>query len=98
VALGAIIGRTVIASDQSLAVGIAALVAILAAHYLLTLVRLHPRVAGVVDCVPGSTPVGLRLTGLTTDVRAGLTYPVDLTFVRAGVLRLQLPVADPGGA
>lgn len=49
VALGAIIGRTAIAGDQSLAVGAAALVAILGAHYLLTLSRLHPRVAGLVE-------------------------------------------------
>ena len=49
VALGAIIGRTAIAQDQSLSVGVAALVAILAAHYLLTVCRLHPLVAGLVD-------------------------------------------------
>ena len=49
VALGAIIGRTAIAGDQSLAVGAAALVAILAAHYLLALCRFHPRVAGLVE-------------------------------------------------
>jgi len=49
VALGAIIGRTAIAGDQSLAVGAAALVAILTAHYLVTLCRLHPRVAGFVE-------------------------------------------------
>ena len=49
VALGAIIGRTAIAGDQSLAVGAAALVAILAANYLVALCRFHPRVAGLVD-------------------------------------------------
>ena len=49
VALGAIIGRTAIAQDQSLAVGAAALLAILAAHFLLTVCRMHPRVAGLVD-------------------------------------------------
>ena len=49
VALGAIIGRTAIAGDQSLAVGAAALLAILVAHYVLTVCRLHPRFAGVVD-------------------------------------------------
>lgn len=49
VALGAIIGRTAIAQDQSLAVGAAALLAILAAHFLLTVCRMHPRIAGLVD-------------------------------------------------
>ena len=49
VALGAIIGRTAIAGDQSLAVGGAALVAILAANYVVALCRFHPRVAGLVD-------------------------------------------------
>ena len=49
VALGAIIGRTAIAGDQSLSVGVAALVAILAAHYLLTMCRFHPRIAGLVE-------------------------------------------------
>jgi uncharacterized membrane protein YcaP (DUF421 family) len=49
VALGAIIGRTAIAGDQSLAVGASALVAILVANYLVALGRFHPRVAGLVD-------------------------------------------------
>ena len=49
VALGAIIGRTAIAGDQSLAVGIAALVAILAANYLAAVCRFHPRAARLVD-------------------------------------------------
>ena len=49
VALGAIIGRTAIAGDQSLAVGAAALMAILAAHYLLASCQFHPRVAGLVE-------------------------------------------------
>jgi uncharacterized membrane protein YcaP (DUF421 family) len=49
VALGAIIGRTAIARDQSLAVGAAALVAILAANYVVAVCRFHPRFAGLVD-------------------------------------------------
>jgi hypothetical protein len=44
---------------------------------------------------PGTAPVTLRLTGLTEAVRPGRTYPVDLTFARAGVLRLDVPVAGP---
>lgn len=49
VALGAIIGRTAIAGDQSLAVGAAALLAILAANVLMAVFRFHPRAAGLVD-------------------------------------------------
>ena len=49
VALGAIIGRTAIAGDQSLSVGAAALIAILVANYLVALCRFHPRVADLVD-------------------------------------------------
>ena len=35
------------------------------------------------------------LTGLREDVRAGLTYPLILTFERAGELRFDVPVANP---
>lgn len=49
VALGAIIGRTAIAGDQSLSVGAAALIAILAANYVVALCRFHPRIARLVD-------------------------------------------------
>ena len=49
VALGAIIGRTAIAEGQSVAVGAAALVTILLAHYLVTVGRFHPRIARLVD-------------------------------------------------
>lgn len=49
VAMGAIIGRTAIAEDQSVAVGAVALVTILAAHYLVTVGRFHPMVARLVD-------------------------------------------------
>ena len=49
VALGAIIGRTAIAEGQSVAVGAAALVTILIAHYLVAVGRFHPRIARLVD-------------------------------------------------
>src|SRR5690348_17484034 len=49
VALGAIIGRTAIANGQSVAVGAAALVSILVAHYIVTVGRISPLVARVVD-------------------------------------------------
>jgi copper(I)-binding protein len=35
------------------------------------------------------------LTGLREDVQAGLTYPLILTFERAGELRFDVPVANP---
>ncbi|MGI9000790.1 MAG: copper chaperone PCu(A)C [Pseudonocardia sp.] len=35
------------------------------------------------------------LTGLRQDIRAGLTYPVVLTFARAGEIRLEVPVDNP---
>ncbi len=35
------------------------------------------------------------LTGLREDIRAGLVYELDLTFERAGVVRVGLPVAYP---
>jgi copper(I)-binding protein len=42
------------------------------------------------------TGVGsIVLTGLREDVRAGLTYPLILTFERAGELRFDVPVANP---
>ena len=40
----------------------------------------------------GTAPITLRLTDLTDTVRLGLTYTVDLTFARAGTLRMQVPV------
>jgi copper(I)-binding protein len=36
------------------------------------------------------------LTGLREDIRAGLSYEMDLTFERAGVVRVMLPVGYPG--
>jgi uncharacterized membrane protein YcaP (DUF421 family) len=80
VALGAIVGRTAIARDEPTAVGAAALAAILAMHYLLTICRLHPRFARLVDhpvrilVDHGRVrPDQLRRCGLTeADVRAQL--------------------------
>jgi hypothetical protein len=45
--------------------------------------------------LPSTTVVDIALVGLAEPVRAGLTYPVVLTFERAGELRLELPVANP---
>lgn len=45
--------------------------------------------------VPGAREVGITLLGLTEPLRAGLTYPVELTFARAGTLQLQVPVENP---
>ncbi|MGQ0574201.1 MAG: hypothetical protein ACT4RN_08345 [Pseudonocardia sp.] len=41
---------------------------------------------------PGTTAVEIVLVGLTEPVRAGLSYPVEFTFERAGTVRLDLPV------
>jgi copper(I)-binding protein len=45
--------------------------------------------------VPSTRYAQVVLTGLREDVRAGLAYEIDLTFERAGVVRVQLPVAYP---
>ena len=42
VAIGAILGRTAVASGQSFAVGAVALLTILAAHFVVTLARFSP--------------------------------------------------------
>lgn len=49
VAIGAIVGRTAIAGDQSFAVGAVALVTVLTAHWIATLGRFHPLVGKLVD-------------------------------------------------
>lgn len=49
VAVGAIVGRTALASNQSLVIGVVALVAILAAHTVVTLGRFSPLVAKLTD-------------------------------------------------
>lgn len=43
----------------------------------------------------GTREVKLTLLDLTTPVRAGMTYPVVLTFADAGELRLQIGVENP---
>lgn len=43
----------------------------------------------------GDTSAQMVLTGLTQDIRSGLTYPVIFTFERAGVVTVQVPVANP---
>lgn len=45
----------------------------------------------------GVAPEGTQivLTGLREDLQTGLTYPLVLTFERAGEIRLDVPVANP---
>ena len=49
VAVGAIVGRTAVASGQSFAVGAVALVTILLAHTIVAVARFEPRLAKLVD-------------------------------------------------
>ena len=49
----------------------------------------------IAEVVPSTRYAQIVLTGLREDIRAGLSYEVDLTFERAGVVRVQLPVAYP---
>ena len=49
--------------------------------------------SGVVT--PGTTQAQVVLTGLKSDLQVGPTYPVVLTFERAGSVTLQVPVANP---
>ncbi|MDQ6838592.1 MAG: DUF421 domain-containing protein [Actinomycetota bacterium] len=49
VAIGAIIGRTAVASGQSFVVGAMALVTLLAAHFVISVARFSPVVAKLVD-------------------------------------------------
>jgi len=72
VAIGAIVGRTAVASGQSFAVGVVALVSILAAHWLATVGRFNSGFAKLVDhrvrvLVDHGRlrPDQLRLSGLT---------------------------------
>ncbi len=44
----------------------------------------------------GTTRAQVVLTGLKEDLQAGLTYPVTLTFQRAGDVTVQVPVGNPG--
>ncbi|GEL22338.1 putative lipoprotein LpqE [Pseudonocardia sulfidoxydans NBRC 16205] len=43
----------------------------------------------------GEGGVDITLIGLTTPIRAGLSYPVVFTFEHAGQLRLDVPVENP---
>ncbi len=45
---------------------------------------------------PGTTTAQVVLTGLKQDLKVGPTYPVVLTFQRAGDVTVQVPVANPG--
>jgi copper(I)-binding protein len=49
--------------------------------------------SGVVT--PGTTRAQVVLTGLKSNLQVGPTYPVVLTFERAGSVTLQVPVANP---
>jgi len=49
--------------------------------------------SGVVT--PGTTRAQVVLTGLKSDLQVGPTYPVVLTFQRAGEVTIQVPVANP---
>jgi periplasmic copper chaperone A len=44
---------------------------------------------------PSTRYAQIVLTGLREDIRAGLSYEIDLTFERAGVVRVMLPVGYP---
>jgi len=44
---------------------------------------------------PGTTTAQVVLTGLKQDLQVGPTYPVVLTFQRAGEVTIQVPVANP---
>jgi len=44
---------------------------------------------------PGTTTAQVVLTGLKQDLQVGPTYPVVLTFQRAGAVTIQVPVANP---
>jgi copper(I)-binding protein len=44
---------------------------------------------------PGTQQIEIAFTGLTTPLRAGLTYPVTFVFERAGDLLVEVPIAYP---
>jgi copper(I)-binding protein len=43
----------------------------------------------------GTTSAQVVLTGLKQDLQAGQSYPVELTFQRAGAVTVQVPVGNP---
>ncbi len=49
----------------------------------------------IAEVEPSRRYAQVVLTGLREDIRAGLLYEIDLTFERAGVVRVALPVAYP---
>ena len=51
---------------------------------------------GVQAIEPSNRYAQIVLTGLNDDIQSGLSYEIDLTFERAGTVRVMLPVAYPG--
>lgn len=45
--------------------------------------------------LPYANAIDITLVGLTTRLRAGLTYPVTFTFERAGEISLDVPIENP---
>jgi copper(I)-binding protein len=45
--------------------------------------------------LPDQTEIDVTLTDVSTPIRSGLTYPVELDFARAGAVSLTLPVEVP---
>jgi uncharacterized membrane protein YcaP (DUF421 family) len=72
VAIGAIIGRTVISSSTSFATGAVALVTLLVAHRLVALARRHSQVARIIDHPPRVLVAGGQIRDREL-ARAGLT-------------------------
>ncbi|WP_214367748.1 copper chaperone PCu(A)C [Pseudonocardia sp. H11422] len=59
----------------------------------------HLLVSGTeVRALPNSNEVQITLAGLTDEIRPGLSYPVLLTFERAGDVVVDLPVGNPAEA
>lgn len=52
-------------------------------------------VAGQVAGVPGGKQITVEITGLREDILSGRTYPLVLTFEKAGRVEVGLPVASP---
>jgi hypothetical protein len=50
---------------------------------------------GQAASLPNAHKVQLALSDLRQEIRPGLTYPVVLSFERAGDVRVDLPVANP---
>jgi copper(I)-binding protein len=60
----------------------------------------HVLTAGYTDplaavTLPKATSIGITLGGLTSPLRAGLTYPVTFAFERGGTVTLELPLGYP---